>query len=127
MATVARGRLGMIMIWTFTPLTYSAWIKNWLDEHSDGQYADYVEATMEDNCFVEGTEYLAKDGWRLLEEAKIGDVVATVNFKTLKIEYQKVIDVVKREYNGDVLHLYAGIKSTPNHRIVGRFDGQKDF
>jgi len=28
MATIARGRLGMIMIWTFTPLTYSAWIKD---------------------------------------------------------------------------------------------------
>lgn len=54
MATLARGRMGMIIFWTFTPLTYSAWIKNWMDEKNDGKYADYVEAEMEDNCKVHG-------------------------------------------------------------------------
>ena len=54
MATLARGRLGMIVVWTFTPLTYSAWIKEWMDEHADGVYADYVEAEMEDNCSLHG-------------------------------------------------------------------------
>ena len=53
MATIARGRLGMIMIWTFTPLTYSAWIKDWLDDHV-GSDADFIEAEMEDNCKVHG-------------------------------------------------------------------------
>lgn len=54
MATLARGRMGMIVFWTFTPLNYSAWIKEWMDEHADGQYADYVEAEMEDACKVHG-------------------------------------------------------------------------
>lgn len=54
MATLARGRLGMIVVWTFTPLTFSAWIKEWMDEHADGKYADYIEAEMEDNCKVHG-------------------------------------------------------------------------
>lgn len=54
MATIARGRLGMTVIWTLTPLTYSAWIKDWLDEHADGEYAGYVEAEMEDNCIDHG-------------------------------------------------------------------------
>ena len=53
-ATIARARLGMVLIWTFTPLTYSAWIKEWMDEHADGEYADYVEAELEDNCKVHG-------------------------------------------------------------------------
>lgn len=53
MATLARGRMGMIIIWTFTPLTFSAWIKNWMDEHQ-GDTVDYVEAEMEDNCKVHG-------------------------------------------------------------------------
>lgn len=53
MATIARGRLGMIMIWTFTPLTYSAWIKDWLDEHI-GSDAAFIDAEMEDNCKVHG-------------------------------------------------------------------------
>ena len=54
LATIARGRLGMIIFWTFTPLNYSAWIKDWMDEHADGQYADYVEAELEDNCKAHG-------------------------------------------------------------------------
>lgn len=54
MATLARGRMGMIIVWTFTPLTFSAWIKNWMDEHI-GETAEYIEAEMEDNCKVHGS------------------------------------------------------------------------
>ena len=54
MATLARGRLGMVVAWTFTPLSYSAWIKEWMDAHAVDGYADYVEAEMEDNCKVHG-------------------------------------------------------------------------
>ncbi len=54
LATIARGRMGMIMFWTFTPLSYSAWIKNWMDEHIETGEADYVEAEMEDNCQLHG-------------------------------------------------------------------------
>lgn len=54
MATLSRGRLGMILFWTYTPLFKAAWIKDWIDEHADGEYADYVEAEMEDNCKVHG-------------------------------------------------------------------------
>ena len=53
MASIARGRLGMIIFWTFTPLTYSAWIKDWLDQHA-GTDADYVEVEMEDSCITHG-------------------------------------------------------------------------
>lgn len=54
MATLARGRMGMIVVWTYTPLFGAAWIKRFMDDHCDGQYADYVEAEMEDNCKVHG-------------------------------------------------------------------------
>ncbi|MBI4136851.1 hypothetical protein HY469_02200 [Candidatus Roizmanbacteria bacterium] len=60
MATLARGRLGMVVIWTFTPLSYSAWIKEWMDEHADGQYADTVEAEMEDACLTHGVRGILK-------------------------------------------------------------------
>lgn len=53
MATIARGRMGMIMFWSLTPLTYSAWIKEWLDENV-GELAQYIEAEMEDNCKTHG-------------------------------------------------------------------------
>jgi hypothetical protein len=60
MATLSRGRMGMVIFWTFTPLNYSAWIKEWMDEHSDGAYADYVEAEMEDNCITHGVRGILK-------------------------------------------------------------------
>lgn len=54
MATLARGRMGMIVFWGFTPLTYSAWIKNWMDEHITSGDANYIEAEMEDACKIHG-------------------------------------------------------------------------
>jgi len=52
MATIARGRLGMIIFWSMTPLTYSAWIKDWINDNPG--LVDYVEAEMEDNCKIHG-------------------------------------------------------------------------
>lgn len=60
MATIARARLGMAIVWGFTPLTYSAWIKEWMDTHTDDDYADFVEAAMEDNCELHGERGILK-------------------------------------------------------------------
>lgn len=56
MATIARGRLGMIMIWTLTPLFSAAWIKEWVDEKQSesNEIVNFIEAEMEDNCKVHG-------------------------------------------------------------------------
>src|SRR3990167_5390463 len=53
MASLARGRRGMIIFWTFTQLTYSAWIKEWLDTNI-GVLVQTVEAEMEDACKIHG-------------------------------------------------------------------------
>lgn len=53
-ATIARGRLGMKVIMTYTPLFHSAWLKDYIDQNADGKIVDYVEAEMEDNCKVHG-------------------------------------------------------------------------
>lgn len=55
LATLARGRLGMIVFWTFTPLFQAGWIKEWMDENvSQDGMADYIEAEMEDACKIHG-------------------------------------------------------------------------
>lgn len=54
LATIARSRLGMIVFMTYTPLFHSGWLKDWMNDHIDGEYADYVEAEMEDNCKIHG-------------------------------------------------------------------------
>ncbi len=55
LATLARGRLGMICFWTYTPLFQAGWIKEWIDANInvDGM-ADYIEAEMEDACKIHG-------------------------------------------------------------------------
>ena len=54
LATIARGRLGMIIFWTYTPLFQSAWIKEWMDNAVEIGEADFIEAEMEDNCRIHG-------------------------------------------------------------------------
>lgn len=54
LATIARGRMGMIIFWTYTPLFQSAWIKDWMDEAVEKGEADFIEAEMEDNCQLHG-------------------------------------------------------------------------
>lgn len=60
MATLARGRLGMILFWTLTPLFFAAWIKDWIDENINNGIAAFVEADMEDNCEVHGVRGILK-------------------------------------------------------------------
>ena len=60
MASIARGRLGMTVFWTLTPLTYSAWLKDWLDSRGSKEEADYIEAEMEDNCEDHGVRGILK-------------------------------------------------------------------
>ena len=52
LASLARGRLGMICFWTYTPLFQAGWIKDWMDEHQEE--AEYIEAEIEDNCSIHG-------------------------------------------------------------------------
>lgn len=55
LATLARGRMGMIVFWTYTPLFQAGWIKEWMDANLDVDgMADYVEAEMEDACKIHG-------------------------------------------------------------------------
>jgi len=63
MATIARGRLGMIIFLTMTPLSYSAWIKDEIFDKRDGKNIEYITATVWDNCVeMEGTRgILTKD------------------------------------------------------------------
>ena len=49
-ATIARGRLGMIVMMTLTPLFHAAWIKDEIYNKRDGIFADYVTASVWDNC-----------------------------------------------------------------------------
>lgn len=53
-ASVARTRMGGLIFWTMTPLSYSAWIERELYAKRDGINIEYIEADVEDNCKQHG-------------------------------------------------------------------------
>jgi phage terminase large subunit-like protein len=62
LASIARCRRGAIVYWGFTPLKYSAWIKDDLYDKRDGKTIDYVTADVWENCEErEGTRGILKE------------------------------------------------------------------
>jgi len=116
LASLARGRMGMICFWTYTPLFQAGWVKDWMDEHPDE--AEYVEAEVEDACLADNAEILTYQGWRDLDKVQIGDIVATYNLKNRLIEYQKVNELVKKNFSGELISTGDGLLFTPDHRMV---------
>lgn len=56
-------------------------------------------------CYRPETNILTENGWKRLDEVKIGDTVYTLNVETNEIEMQPVINIIEHDYNGNMLHL----------------------
>ncbi len=82
-------------------------------------------------CFSEDTEILTEAGWKLGNELEVGDIIATFNKDTEKIEYLPVRKMTKDHYKGKMYNLKNRIMDqlvTPNHRVLRRihnFDENK--
>jgi glycosyltransferase involved in cell wall biosynthesis len=69
-------------------------------------------------CTPPGELVLTKDGYKPIENIKLGDLIATHTGKL-----QKVTKLYKREYDGDLYYLYwngcaTPLKLTPNHPVL---------
>lgn len=79
-----------------------------------------ISATMlEEDCFIEGTEVMTPQGWRLLEDMKIGDDV--YGFKEGELRLEKVIKTTSKNFEGNLIKI--GNKRhhkivTPNHDMI---------
>lgn len=74
-------------------------------------------------CFSEDTEILTENGWKLGKELKVGEVIATFNINTEKIEYLPVERMTKNHYTGKMYNLKNRIMDqliTPNHKVLRR-------
>ena len=69
LASIARARMGMIMFWTMTPLSYSAWVDDEIISKRDGVNWDYITADIEQNCREHGVR-------GILEHAHIERMIA---------------------------------------------------
>lgn len=69
------------------------------------------------------TELLTPNGWELLADIEIGDIVAQYDTKADDITFGKVLDTVE-PYESNVLYS-RGVKATSNHRMWASSNGAK--
>lgn len=73
------------------------------------------------HCFSEDTELLTFDGWKSHDAIQTGDLLATMNIETSKLEYQPALRKFEQDYDGDMCHFQSYAADhlvTPNHGMV---------
>ena len=71
-------------------------------------------------CFDEKTEILTEIGWKFIKNVKVKEKVATLHTATKKLQFQPVLEMIKKKYNGKMIKLVdknTDIVVTPNHRF----------
>jgi hypothetical protein len=71
-------------------------------------------------CYDKETEVLTKDGFKLIKDVLLGELVATLNPKTHELEYNTVQRTSARFYKGKMLHYKTtrtDLLVTPEHKI----------
>jgi len=71
-------------------------------------------------CYDKDTEILTDNGWKLFKDISDDEIVATVNQKTQKLEYQKITKKYVYDYNGKMFYQKnrrLDILVTPNHNL----------
>jgi predicted Ser/Thr protein kinase len=73
------------------------------------------------HCFSDDTELLTENGWKFHNEIQIGDLLATMNPATNKLEYQPALKKFEQDYEGDMYHFSSHAMDhlvTPNHKMM---------
>lgn len=71
-------------------------------------------------CYDKDTQILTNKGWKYFRNLLFQDKILTLNPLTYSIEYQKPSEIIKREYNGKLIHFYnkyIDLLVTPNHNL----------
>ena len=77
-----------------------------------------------DWCYDDQTEVLTAGGWRLFQDVKIGDSVATLNISTGALEYQSTVAVTAQPFVGEMIEFKGSsldLLVSPNHNILRAF------
>ena len=77
-------------------------------------------------CVDEETECLTLKGWTKYNELKKGNIIASFNLKTNKLEWDVVKDLFIFDFNGNLLYFPTlGIMTTFNHRVIRKDKAKK--
>lgn len=73
------------------------------------------------HCFSDDTELLTETGWKSHNQIAIGDLLATMNRETGKLEYQPALKKFEQDYEGVMYHFQSDAADhlvTPNHKML---------
>jgi len=87
------------------------------------KYMELVENnTAGGECVPSGTGIYTQDGWKNIEDVKIGDSIFTMNIDSNKLEFQKVENTIKKDYKDDMIHIYNNssldMMITKKHKVI---------
>ena len=73
------------------------------------------------DCYSSDTEVLTCDGWKFFTDLSGVEGLATVDLATDLLEYQKPLHLIRKKYDGPMIHFHArkcDLLVTPSHRMV---------
>ena len=73
------------------------------------------------NCFHPNTKVLTEDGIKKITDLKVGEIVYSINPKTLQIEKKPILYVWSEDYKGKMFsfqHKKFKIRTTANHKFL---------
>jgi len=71
-------------------------------------------------CYDDETEILTSCGWKFMKDLSKDELVATLNPKNNKLDYQKILDYVSYKFKGDMYKLKSDsidLVVTPRHNL----------
>src|SRR6056297_2575941 len=85
-----------------------------------GQIVNFMY-TLQGECYSADTEVLTEKGWKYFYDLNERDKVCTINPETDKIEYQKQLRYIEKNYDGKMLYFSQrslDMMVTPNHKLL---------
>lgn len=84
-------------------------------------------------CYRPEALILTEEGWKSLEEVKVGENILTLNTETQEIEVKPIIRKIEKDFDGDIINIHGTEIDdvvTPKHEYVlynkeGEFIGRK--
>lgn len=87
------------------------------------QVAKYQEVIADNRamgeCYKDGAKVMAKSGWKEISKMRKGEWVYTMNPSNFEIELKKIIAVIKKDYDGEMVHIIGNKIDdvvTPSHK-----------
>lgn len=103
---------------------YKGLMKEAFEQHNEEEH-EYFDGMQHNrkiliNCFHKDTEIMTPDGIKLVKDVKEGDMVYSINPKTLKLEIKQVMGTVKKHYTGELNVIESQrfkVRVTPDHNM----------